>query len=136
MLDDNTKYVVIKTGYENNILANNPNFYKCFNSTHYSKMILFVAKNNIYKPNYINNKWDRNTHNYEEYNLILKLKNLNIDSFIIFEILESGTHNYDTILKLLSDVQDLDICSVFGIEYFDFTSLNEYVIVSFDCEAG
>ena len=140
MLDDDTKYVVVQTGYENNILVNKPNFYKEFDLKHYCKMILFVTGNNVYKPNYNTNTWDKNTHNQDEYNSIINIinvKNLEVDSFILFKILESTEyHNYNTILKLLSDVQDLDICAVFGVHQLDFKSLRGYVIVSFDAEAG
>jgi hypothetical protein len=136
MLDDDTKYVIVQTGYENNILSNMPSFYKDFNLKHYCEIKLFVSENKVYKPNYKTNTWDKNTHDQNEYNLIINIINLKVDSFILFEILESGTHNYDTILKLLSDVQDLDICAVFGIEKFDFKSLCGTVIVSFDAEAG
>ena len=136
MLDGDTKYVVVQTGYENNILVHNPNFYKEFNLKHYCEMSLFVCENNVYKPNYNRNIWDKNTHNQDEYDSIIDIMNLKVNSFIFFKILESGAHNYDIILKLLSDVQDLDICAVFGIEKFDFKSLCGYVIVSFDAEAG
>ena len=117
MLDDHTKYVVVQTGYENNILVNTPNFHKEFDLEHYCKMLLFVTGNNVYKPNYSTNTWDKNTHNQDEYNSTMNVSNLEVDSFMLFKILDSDVyHNYAIILKLLSDVQDLDICAIFGIQ--------------------
>lgn len=135
MLDDETKYVIIQTEYESNMLFHDPKFYHDFSVKHDCQLLFFVANNNFYKPN-PNNSWDQNNYTTDEHNFMTTIRNLEIRSFIVFKILESDWHNYATVFKLLADVQDLDICAIFGCEMIDFTTVKDVIIITFDAEAG
>jgi hypothetical protein len=102
-------------------------------------MILFVTGNDIYKPDRKTNSWKKNIYNKNEIDFVTEMKNLAIPYFIlyrIFDLHKTRKHNYATILILLAEVQELDICSFHGLEYIKFDIFDNTTIAMFDSEEG
>lgn len=140
--NDDIHYVIVNTGYENNMFNTYDDSLSGlmrFNINNKCKCLFVYTNNDIYIADYDKDDWSKNTYTEKEYNLTLGILNyLKEDkSFIVFELVcERG---YEEALRLISNMQDLDICRIWTCDFIDIKNLREKyksVYASYDAEAG
>lgn len=135
MINDDTNDIFIITGYEHNMLIYKPKEFIDFNKKNMCNILLFVSEGNCYKPNYKNNTWIKSNPSTIEQKIITKVKTIN-QSFIWFKINDDAYHKYQIIFKLLANINDLQICQIFGCCLIDCKTIKNGVVAIFDAENG
>lgn len=136
---DDINFVVVTTGYERNMfLDDSLSWLVDFNNKNNCECLLVCVDNNIYMTDYVNDTWSENTHTQKEYDLSITILNtMKVESFIVFKMV--CNKDYSDALKLLANIQDLDICRIWTCNNVDFKSLRDKfyaVFASYDAETG
>jgi hypothetical protein len=136
---DDINFVVVTIGYENNMfLDDSLSSLNDFNKKNNCECLFVCVDNNIYMADYVNDTWNKNTHTQKEYDLAIGVLNImKVENFIVFKMI--CNKDYSDALKLLANIEDLNICRIWTCDKVDFKSLrNKFsaVFANYDAEAG